>query len=65
MICPLYQAALLSSPVNTSWNKKTKESYAPCDGADCAWWNEHFGGCCIAVDAYLKGQEDHRAERDK
>ena len=34
-----------------------------CLEANCAWWNEHFGMCCQAVDAYLKGQEDLRKER--
>ena len=35
-----------------------------CEGEACAWWNERFGMCCQAVDAYLKGQEDWRRERE-
>jgi hypothetical protein len=34
-----------------------------CEQVKCAWWNERFGMCCKAVDAYLKGQEDYRNER--
>jgi len=35
-----------------------------CDRGYCALWNERFGMCSFAVDAYLKGQEDARKERD-
>jgi hypothetical protein len=33
-----------------------------CEQSQCAWWNERFGKCCQAVDAYLKGAEDSRNE---
>lgn len=29
----------------------------------CAWWNEHFGMCSMAVDARLKATEDRLRER--
>jgi len=34
-----------------------------CNRDDCAWWNERFGMCSQAVDAYLKGQRDWFLER--
>ena len=38
--------------------------YCECERLDCQWWNERFGMCCIAVDAYLKGQEDWQREKE-
>ena len=35
--------------------------YNCCD-KKCAWWNERFGMCCIAVDAYQKGIVDRLKE---
>ena len=35
-----------------------------CEGQDCALWNERFGMCSFAVEAYLKGQEDYDRERE-
>ena len=54
MICPLKPQQFDSH----------EECYpdATCDMGNCAWWEEHFGKCCIAVDAYLKGVADHRLE---
>jgi len=37
--------------------------YCQCEKEQCELWNERFGKCSLAVDAYLKGQEDIRAER--
>jgi len=34
-----------------------------CAQWNCPLWNEHFERCALAVDAYLKGQADIRAER--
>jgi len=34
-----------------------------CAQWNCPLWNERFGKCALAVDAYLKGQADMRAER--
>jgi len=34
-----------------------------CAQGNCPLWNERFGMCALAVDAYLKGQADIRAER--
>jgi aspartate/tyrosine/aromatic aminotransferase len=33
-----------------------------CD-KNCAWYNERFGMCCVAVDAHLKATEDILKER--
>ena len=33
-----------------------------CMLGDCAWWEEHLGKCCMAVEAYLKGVADRRLE---
>lgn len=35
-----------------------------CEQATCQLWNERFGECSFAVEAYLKGQEDRRAEKE-
>lgn len=35
-----------------------------CARNNCELWNEHFGRCSLAVDAYLKGQEDYRREKE-
>ena len=37
-------------------------SPADCLREECAWWEEHFGKCAIAVEAHLKGVADHRLE---
>jgi len=42
--------------------KILEPEYFQCETTNCAWWNERFGMCCIAVDAYLKGVEDSRRE---
>lgn len=34
-----------------------------CIRTTCAWWNQRFAMCAMAVDAYLKGQEDLSNER--
>ena len=38
--------------------------FGDCLKQECEWWNEHFGMCSQAVDAYLKGQEDRRREKE-
>jgi hypothetical protein len=44
-------------PLNPDYN---------CMMDECSWWNERFGMCCIAVDAYQRGIEDRRKEfKDK
>lgn len=52
MICPMK----LNNPNNRPVD-------CQCEQTDCEWWNEHFGKCSIAVDAYLKGQEDRQLEQ--
>ena len=54
--------------------KFTKPEYLPdgtpiggewgCEQSNCAWWEAITGRCCMAVDAYLKGQEDWRREKE-
>jgi hypothetical protein len=39
------------------------QKYARCERGNCELWNTRFGRCSLAVDAYLKGQADMRAER--
>lgn len=56
-ICPTLRAANIASGASRiSWEKDV------CLGKDCELWIERFGRCCMAVDAYLKGQADWRAE---
>ena len=33
-----------------------------CEKTNCELWNEHFGKCSLAIDAYIKGIEDYRKE---
>lgn len=56
MKCPKFRVALLSLGVSYD------NAHDECLKQDCEWFNEHFGRCSLAVDAYLKGQEDHRLE---
>jgi hypothetical protein len=57
MICPFK----LTNPNNDS----VKDPLSViCVEEECALWNERFGMCSLAVDAYLKGQEDWRAEKE-
>ena len=58
MKCPLLLAA------NTSWEGFELREIDDCLQAECAWWEEQFGKCCIAVDAHLKGVEDRLLERE-
>lgn len=44
-------------------NKIMEAGQCECERSSCALWNEHFGICSLAVDAYLKGQADWRAEK--
>jgi len=39
-----------------------RNGYLNCFQSKCAWWNERFGMCCIAVDAHLKATEDRARE---
>jgi len=39
------------------------ETYWQCEKEQCELWNERFGRCALAVDAYLKGEEDYRKEK--
>ena len=34
-----------------------------CEREQCQLWNERFGKCSLAVDAYLKAQDDLLKER--
>jgi hypothetical protein len=33
-----------------------------CEKDGCAWWDEYWGKCSIAVEAMLRGHEDHQKE---
>ena len=64
MLCPFKMAnpelenhwdSNLSSFTDRNWD---------CERDGCALWNERFGMCSLAVDAYLKGQEDWRREKE-
>ncbi len=59
--CPFLMAAYMSQPdvvkPDFGW------AALDCRKQDCEWWNERFGRCAFAVDAYLAGQADWRAEK--
>ena len=56
--CPFLRSAnLASQDPDYHW------SGDDCMRQDCELWNERFGRCSFAVDAYLKGQEDWRRDR--
>ena len=58
-VCPRFRAANISSG-----KFRFHFENDGCLGKGCELWNERFGMCCEAVDAYLKGQEDWRAEKE-
>lgn len=58
MKCLLLAIAFMAYHDDKVWEKCT------CLKEECAWWNDHFGICSQAVDAFLKGQEDWRRERE-
>lgn len=39
------------------------QKHARCERGNCALWNKRFDMCALAVDAFLKGQEDWRREK--
>ncbi len=45
--------------------KIVEKGYYQCETIDCAWFNGHFGMCCIAVDAHLKATEDNTNEAQR
>jgi len=63
MFCPFKMA----NPELTSHWQPTLTNYTDtdwqCEKEQCEFWNERFGRCALAVDAYLKGQEDWWKER--
>ena len=60
MICPM-KFMILADPNITQTNEAI-DNCCLCDRDKCAWWDEYFGKCTIAVSSYLKGIEDHRLE---
>jgi len=64
MFCPFKMA----NPELTSRYKPEEGCYSErdwdCEREKCELWNERFGKCSFAVDAYLKGQEDWRKEKE-
>ena len=61
-ICPFKMA----NPALTTHYVPGDSCFIPqdweCVRVYCGLWNEHFGMCSFAVDAYLKGHEDSRRE---
>lgn len=54
MLCPLkFNSLSLGNHI---------QDMCKCEHQECAWWEERFGKCAIAVNAYLEGREDHQAE---
>jgi len=64
MFCPFKMA----NPELASHYDSRTEQYTDwnweCERGKCELWNERFGKCSRAVDAYLKGQEDLRKENE-
>ena len=58
MKCPLLAAAAITAL------KDEARISDDCLKEECAWWNHHFGMCLLAVNAYLRGQQDYRRERE-
>lgn len=56
MRCPILEIGWMQTKVGD------KGVSSDCLRQDCAWWEEHFGKCCIAIEAHLKGMADHRLE---
>ncbi len=58
----------MKCPLKTSkyiWPSGAEEcQFEDCLGAECAWWNEHFGICCMAVYAHQAAVEDRQLERE-
>ena len=64
MFCPFKMAnAELTSKYNPN-TERYDEADWDCEKLGCQLWNERFGLYSLAVDAYLKGQEDWRREKD-
>ncbi len=55
MLCPMKFHAKIQA-------RADELDYDPDCNTNCSWWNERFGMCCIAIDAYQKGIEDRRRE---
>jgi len=47
---------------NVTQVKEVIKKCCRCDMLECAWWDEYFGKCTIAVSSYLRGIEEHRLE---
>jgi len=56
MKCPLNKATTYFD------GKEYQVVMADCLKEECAWWEERFKKCCVAVPAYLSGNEDVRKE---
>lgn len=58
MICPLK-----FSPATLGYLGGLAKDSCQCEKGGCELWIERFGRCALAVDAYLKGQEDWLREK--
>jgi len=52
MICPKKFNSVTVDKMGIIW-----ADACHCETTSCAWWNERFGMCCMAVDAHIKGVE--------
>ena len=55
--CPFLRAANAANEYDPNW------SGDDCMKGDCELYNDWFGRCSFAVDAYLKGRQESIAER--
>jgi len=46
-VCPLRLAGL--TPLASALSQQSGKDDYVCLEADCAWWNEEFGMCCLAA----------------
>ena len=61
--CPLLMAAAISAADFEETHIK-EWSVTDCHKKNCELWNDHFGRCSFGVDAFLKGNEDWRREKE-
>jgi len=60
MYCPLKFTVFADPEVSPT--EKVLDVNCQCELTKCAWYDEYFGKCSMAVDSYLKGIADHRLE---
>ena len=63
MFCPFKMANPELTDHYSTYEESHTGNHWECARDSCELWTERFGKCSLAVDAYLKGQADIRAER--